>query len=85
MCYIKILVRKGDVVLPMFWIGLIVGLFSGAFWGFLFAAILAVGNRAGSEETAWGLSGTGKKHVSIELVPKQIGNIVDTSNLFITL
>ena len=53
-----------------------VGLFPGAFIGFLIASMFCVGHLKGSEETACGLSQKDKNPVSIEFVSKETGNRV---------
>jgi hypothetical protein len=67
-----------DAVLSMFWIGLIVSLFPGAFLGFLFAAMFSVGKREVTEETACGLSGPERNPVSIMFVSNEIDDRTGT-------
>jgi hypothetical protein len=58
--------------------GLIVGLFPGAFLGFLFAAMFSIGKREPTEESACGLSGAGKNPVSVKFVSEEIGERIGT-------
>jgi len=55
----------------MFWAGLIVGLFPGAFLGFLFVAVFSAGRRETIEETAGELSGMGRNPVLILFVSNE--------------
>ena len=54
------------------------GLFPGAFLGFLFAAMFSVGKREVTGETACGLSGTEKNPVSIMFVSNEIDDRTGT-------
>ena len=62
----------------VFWVGLIVGLFAGAFLGFLFAAIFSSGKREITEESALGFLGPEEKSVSIKFVSNEIDDRIGT-------